>query len=402
MPKPVKSWWCKRSKTYFVRLGPYSETTGKRKPLALRDEHGERIREDDRIGRLDAISRAMKTIEREEEMRRSPTVAEVCQAYVAWHRAEGSAARTVSDHVYHLNAFCDFDGGGGIPYGQRAAISIDVPDIDRLERAMMAKGNQSGYLKIRRASIAACWRWASRPIAGRDPIRLIPADPLKDLPRPRRGYGRNQALPWATTRVMIRRGWGMAKRHPYHRESDRDAERVKLIRTLYMALTAARPAEAARLRWDEILWDDRIARQEWSKTSKRTGKPRRHPLSTSLVKALARLQRWPGHHPTYVFLTAKTKKTAEPNANECADWFRKLRKALIAEGMQIPENATLYWMRHEFQSTGLESESAEGVAAVAGNSAKVLMSTYEHTENRRIREIGDRIDRARRGRGSSN
>jgi integrase len=408
MPRRPTGYWDKRANAYFCRIGEISPKSGKARSVMLTDVNGQRLPYDGKptqSGKVQlAIQKLLASREAERRSFQGPTVAEVCRAFVAWHRERGSAERTVDNHRFHLKAFMNF-APDGVAYGHRTASSIGVPDLTAMKQAMLGRGNQTGYLKLRYASILACWRWAARPVEGRDPVRTLASNPFDGIERPKRGRGRNQALPWPITRLLIRRAWGLAKTHPYHRPGDRDAERVKILRTLYSALTGSRPGEAARLRWDEIVWAQRIAQQE-GKTTSRTGKLRRTPLTESLVKALSHLHRWPGRHPEYVFLTAATRKVKPPNGRECGVWFAELRAKLLeddarrkpADRLGLPRGATLYWLRHDWQSFGLEVVSVEGVAAAAGNSPGVLLSTYEHTENRRIREVGDTIERGRRAR----
>lgn len=395
MARSIKSWWDERSKRYYCRLGEVLPSTGRRGNFLLRDEEGRPVGFGDIRERDAAIQRRQAELAAADKLRRGASVREVCQAFLDWHRANGSAARTIQGHKDQLTYFCRFEADG-IRYADRPAGSIDVPDLARMRRAMEAAGNQTGYVRIRYASVLACWRWAARPVEGREPLRILASNPFDGLARPRRGRGKNRALPWPVTRRMIRLGWGAAKRRDYHRQNDRDSERIKLLRTLYCALAGCRPDEAARLRWAEINFDRRVAVQE-GKTTSRTGKMRRTPLTMSMAKALRRLSRWEGRHPEYVFLTARTRKTTPPNSHECAEWFREFRERMRSGPMpELPEAVTLYWLRHEFQSFGLEVASVEGVAAAAGNSPGVLLSTYEHTTDKRIVEVGDSIDRGRR------
>jgi len=67
-----------------------------------------------------------------------------------------------------------------------------------------------------------------------------------------------------------------------------------------------------------------------------------------------------------------------------------------AAGIPIPPKMTLYWLRHDWQTAGLEVESAEGVADAAGNSPKVLLSTYAHKKNRRIKDVARKVRELRR------
>jgi hypothetical protein len=87
-------------------------------------------------------------------------------------------------------------------------------------------------------------------------------------------------------------------------------------------------------------------------------------------------------------------------ARELIVWWReRLKPAAEEAGVPVPAGMTLYWLRHSFQSVGVEVASAEEVSAVAGNSPKVLMETYSHQADEAARDVDERIAKRRRESG---
>jgi hypothetical protein len=97
-----------------------------------------------------------------------------------------------------------------------------------------------------------------------------------------------------------------------------------------------------------------------------------------------------------VFVPAATRVTQRPSSKDLGRWFYDLREAAIKAGIPVPPNLTLYFFRHAYFNTGLEVESVEGISAAGGNSPQVLLSRYEATRRKRIREVADAVAKARR------
>jgi integrase len=394
MGKPITGWWDNRSKRYYARLGERSEASGKRAAYMLCHADGEPIAYGQAGAKAESINRRLAEIERIEKGRGGVTVAELCQEYLDWLRVEGRAPRTIETHLAHLQEWCKHQSDGRPVMGSRLAGEITLADLTAHRKAMEARGNQTGYVRLRYASILAAWNWADRPVEERVPVKLIKANPFADVARPKAGKGRNKSLPWGTTRRIIRAGWGLAKNGD-NRRSVVDTRRMNMIYLRFVASTGCRPGEAAKLKWSQIDLDNRVAVFH-GKTTGRTGKERIIAVPVSLANALRRISLSKFKHDEYVFIPASTKKQKPPSARDCTVWFRLLRIQLIERGFEMPEQATLYWARHEYQSFGLEHLSEERVSAVAGNSPQVLRSTYQHLRANKVREDADTIDRERR------
>lgn len=395
MPRRPVGFWDARSKRHYARLGDVNPKTGKRRAFMLRHEDGRTIAQDDAPAVAAAISRRLADLENAERRASGPTVAEVCTAYVAWHAEQGSAERTVKDHHYHLTRFCKF-APDGIRYGDRPAATIEPADVWALD------GN-FGSLRLMYASVMACWSWAARPVKGRSSVRLIPTNPLARLPKPPRGKITRKVVEWPTVRRLIRFAWGRSKGvGKTRRERTRIFERLRVLALRFMAETGCRPGEASSLEWGDLILEERrcVIPSERTKTRK-TGRDRRFALSVRTIQLLEAAKRHPAAHPKYVFVPAWT-RSAKPPAKALTDWWRKeLKPAALAAGIELPKGISLYWLRHTLQSEGLEAFSAERIAAVAGNSPAVLMSTYSHQADRDAREVADTIARRRRSKPSS-
>ena len=383
-----------RTSRWYARLGPVSEKSGKRLPVMLRHGDGSPILDGKRTPAVDlAIARLQESNAAAERGSSGPTVAEVCREFVAWHAANDSAIRTVQGHHYYLGRFCRF-AHQGVPYANRPAESIEPEDLWRLDDAM-------GGLRLQYSSVLACWAWASRPVKGRDLTRMIPSNPLAKIRKPPRGKITRKRFPWAETRRLLRfarnraRSIGRARK-----DRTRYFERLRVLALRFIAVTGCRPKEAATLEWGDLNLDARLVTipSERTKTRK-TGKDRRFAIPRRMACALAVIKASPAAHPRWVFVPAWTRADA-PTPEALGRWWREeLRPAAIAAGLDIPEGATLYWLRHEFQSLGLEVMSAEAVSAVAGNSPKVLLETYHHQAESAAVMASDLIAERRRRKG---
>jgi integrase len=392
MGRQAKGYWDDQKRRYYVRL--VDPETGKKRAHLLTHPDGRHIAEGDVGAVAAAVRRSLG--EREEASYRpeGPTVAEVCKAFVAWHAENGSAQRTVDDHHYHLTRLSRFEHGG-VQYANRPASSIGPEDVWRLKQAGL------GSLRLLYASILACWRWAARPVEGRTPPRMLASNPLAGLAKPPAGAPVEKGIPWKDARKLVRFAWAWASREPKTRRSrTRAARRLQALCLCLIADTGCRPHEAWGLEWDEILWGEGFLRIVERSKTRRTRKARNVPVGKRVMQLLAKVREWEGAHPRYVFLPAWTRSEGPPRTKRLIDWFaEELRPAALAAGVPIPPEMTLYYLRHEWQTTGLEVESIEGVSAAAGNSPKVLLDRYEHTKRRRIREVAEKIAQRRRTAG---
>lgn len=386
MARPIKPRWCARDKAWLVPLGEISEITGRRKYVMLRDPEGRKIKGNDHVGKIKALCQL------EERESSGPTVFEVTNAYLTWHEIKGSKPNTRQDHLFHLTRFGRFEYKG-IRYYDRPASSITLRDLARVRESMEARGCRLGYIRHLYSSVLACWRWAERPVEGREPERLLETNPLEGAERPKQVKSRKLVIPWPTIKVLIKFAGKRATclTGLTHKLAYRKVCMLQLI-----AETGCRPAEACDLQWDWVYEKERvlILPPESHKTGWRRGETRIIGLSREMAETLECLRNMKSAHPTWVF-ALKDHKTA-PSRHGLDHWFADLRRAAIKEGFPIPPTMTLYSLRHSLvtqaRQGGIEYRD---LAAHMGHSEQVAEEIYTHLDPSFVREQFDRMHAAR-------
>lgn len=388
MGRKMTGWWDEARGVWYARIGEPSPKNGKLRPVVLRDESGEPVARGDEAGRDAAIHRVLA----ERAGKHGPTVAQVINAYVMWHHREGSAPRTIKGHHYHLKRFAEFRHQG-VSYAGRPAESIVPGDLWRFKRSGLGAMRQA-YM-----SILACWQWASVPIEGREPEVMIPSNSLAGVKRPRRGPP-SGVMEWSDSRRMLRLARGWARKRARTRRARTRWSRWLLVQSLALiAYGGPRTAEAVTLEWGDIHWDEGVAviPRGRHKTGSRTQKDRHFPIGRRMLRVLREIERHPDRHPVYVF---SSRWATGPTPREF--WRRirlDLKPALAAMGMELPAGWKPYWLRHGLGTTAMEAVGADMAASALGHSPEVLKSTYDHVTLRRVREVGEAVERARKKRG---
>ncbi len=390
MGRRLNGWFDESRGVWYARLGPISETTGKPRPVVLKDAEGRPIDRGDRKGKDEAIRRILD----ERDRPKGPTVAEVIRAYLDWHVQQKSAAATIRTHWYHLKRFGDFVHGG-LRYADRPAADIIVNDLWRVEASGV------GAVRHLYLSVRACWRWAARPVKGRDPKVMIPANPFAAVMVPAGGQRPSQATPWPLARRILRlaRAWARERHRPYGRT--RAFRLCKAWALFAIAYSGARTAEAVTLEWGDIRWDEGVAAIPAGRTKgRRTGRMRYIPLLPRLLALLRVIERWPDRHPVYVFATRWHEK--RPGLRE---WWRSIREDLkpylAARGVGLPAGWRPYWLRHTVATQAARAVGKEKASRALGHTPEVLDAHYDHVEADRVREVGEAVANLRRGRGRS-
>lgn len=362
MPKRPKGWFDRRSGRWYARVGAIDPRTGARRQVALRDEQGQLIRDRDVRGAQAAVERMLRSDPRDLERL---TVRDVCAAYLDWQPQTGAAERTIKDHTYRLAKWCD------LPYRRRLIGDLPADEIGppHLWAFDSLRDRRHVYL-----SVLACWRWAARPVKGRDPISYVPVNTLAGLERP--AVGRREVwADWPTSCRICRLAWRWARSTPANKPVT-GRNRLRMVLALMLvARCGARPKEVAGLAWAEVQWETGTiaVAADRDKRRRKGRKPRvgrwivvPRPLMT-LLRYLRRIepgQPWP-----------ITQATA------FAHWWRTyLLPALRAVGYEVPEGLTLYGLRHGaiHRRVILQGVSPEQAALEFGTSAKAIHSHYLH------------------------
>lgn len=411
MPRHPKPRWEKRSQRWIAQVGAVSPVSGKARPVILRDERGVPIPHAGRAAAFAAFARILAVKEDEARKPAGPAVSDLIDAYLAWHESAGTRPRTIRDHEYHLYRFGEFERDGA-KYEDRPAASIEVADLTAYRRSLEARGNQTGTVKLAYASVLACWRWGARPVEGREPLRMLPANPFEGLARPRRGKGRRLILAWPVIEELLgfALAWAEAPADPgWHRnrrisvERHRPLNRLRVLALRLIAECGARPHETMELRWDWLIEAERVAviPSEHTKTGR---EDRIIGLSPGMAAELARLRRSGRTHPVYVFADPSDPRDEDnpPTVHQFDAWFRGLRAAAQGDGIAIRADVTPYTLRHSFVSQARAGGiDLRELAPAMGHSADVSERTYAHAQLGEIRELMDRARAAREksGRG---
>lgn len=386
MPRQIKPHWCARDKAWLVPLGEISEVTGRRRYVVLRDTEGQKIGYRDINGKIKALRRL------EERASSGLTVRELIIDYLNWHKDRGSRAATVADYEFHLSKFGLFEYQG-VRYCDRPASSITLRDLARVRESMEERGCQSGYIRHLYSAVLACWRWASRPIEGRVPERLLTSNPLEGAERPRKGQARKLVIPWPTIIKLRQFAWSRA-------EKVKQPNIAKVWRKVWMldliAETGCRPGEACALEWSWVHEKERyiLIPATAHKSGWRHGDDRIIGLTSKMSSILSAMR--PDHPeawPTWVFALPGQQK---PSRGRLDHWFADLREAAIESGIPIPPTMTLYSLRHSLVTQARQGGiSYQDLAAHMGHSEQVAEQIYSHLDPDFIRTQFDRMHAAR-------
>lgn len=386
MARQIKAHWCARDKSWLVPLGEISEVTGRRKYIVLRDTEGRKVAGNDHVGKLIALRRLV------EHESSGPTVWKLILDYLKWHQDKGSKTTTIADHEFHLGKFGLFEYQG-IRYYDRPASSITLRDIARVRESMEARGCKSGYVRHLYSSVLACWRWAARPIEGREPERLLASNPLEGAERPRKGRSRYVVVPWPTIEALLQFA---EKRAQQTKRSVRAAALRNAMMFRLIAESGCRPIEACTLEWSWVNEEERVIviPAERHKTGWRDGEDRIFGLTEVMASHLRTIRERCFAYPQWVF--ALGGQTKAPSRHGLDHWFSDLRKSAIEAGIPIPQKMTLYSLRHSLVTQSRQGGvSYRDLALHMGHSEQVAENIYSHLDPSFVRAQFDRMHAAR-------
>ncbi|MDE2100512.1 MAG: tyrosine-type recombinase/integrase [Patescibacteria group bacterium] len=261
--------------------------------------------------------------------------------------------------------------------GKRVASTLTPSVID----GMLSRWNIARTTaRARVGRLKTILRWACKQ-------GLIPHDPIPYAEVPQAHPASRRFIDGSSIDSLV--GWLES------RASNR-FDRSLLLLVKVIAETGCRPSEAVSLRWEH--WDADAGAFVLSKhkTSKTTGKPRLIVLSRELADQIEALRHGPEKHPEWVFVKGRYGKGDGRNwsVGMLDHKILKLRRE-AAESTQNPTLAKfhLYQLRHASITEKIQAGmNINDVAALSGNSAKVIESTYLHVQLNHLRKVIDGTD----------
>jgi hypothetical protein len=78
-------------------------------------------------------------------------------------------------------------------------------------------------------------------------------------------------------------------------------------------------------------------------------------------------------------------------------WFKRLVRAGIAAGLEVPPECSLYWLRHSYLTDAQLALDSERAADLAGNTKGIARTTYFHAQVEGLKADAERVARRRSG-----
>lgn len=341
-----------------------------------------------------------------------PAVKLVCDEYLRWAMGEVRDGRmTVGQWKGQRSRLKLFGGWEGV--GSTAAAALTVDRVEAFFSHLAASGFSKHYVAGVGRSVRTVFRWAARPVPGREPTRLIAANPLDGFPFPRAPASVREHVEGAVVRRWLRWCWARARRQTGRA---RRFDRLFLLMVWFQRLTGCRPGEACALRWSD--WDrasGKITLAE-HKTA-HLDKARVVYATTPVVRLLGAVEGLEGRHETYVFCHMRGRGAGRrghgsadagepwPSGSAASAKVRGLRAGAIAArvaGVEAVGTRRLvaYVNRHSYASEAINAGmSVEHTAELLGNTPQVVAATYAHLIEGGARGRAEAL--ARRGKGKT-
>jgi len=410
MPRPAKVHWDARAACWRTDAGG--------KPTYFRG-----IARTDRAAAESAFAGHLQALQAAVYNPIDPTVEQLAELFLH-HAKAHSKPRTLQGHREMMLAWCDFPGADRPDrIGLRRARTIKASDLAAMEAAWRARGLSPHYRARLVRSIKACWRWAARPVEGRIPTRLVPENPLAEVP--------GVAIPDAPERYATRGELAAFLRFAWRRSealspANRRINRNLALMVRLMAHTGCRPGEARVIEWHEFHPARRVVvlpPEKW-KVGERTGRARTIFLTPTLARAIAREGNREGRHPSHVFAHRRGEGRGKGSRRGgLGPWddktltkaVRKLRAEAIAEaaarkaadkpmrGLDLIRDAgdnrfVAYRLRHTFASDAIMGGATQVEAgAVLGTSARMIEKVYGKVLEKHAAKVAEAVSQRRRG-----
>jgi hypothetical protein len=458
MPRKARVFWHGPTNAWRSDVGPFNDK-GRRTPVYFREipptEKGRRLAQE----RLEAYLKGRDKAEAAAtEDGSNPRVwAGVVRPYLAEFQkrvdADERGERTLRSHAERLKRFLDFtpDEGpyAGIRMGDRLALTLTDDDgawlVADLKARSLRRPKGGDGAEPREAkgcgprriigilrSVNACFNWAASDIPGREPRRILPANPFRGLQvdRPVRGprklptraefarflrHARAEVEAWTPIGVETKRCSGCVRtgrtsgpgcRRSHNRRALFDRAVLLLCRVQFHV--GARPDELCRATrgevpipgttetvpgWEPRAWRDPALDQWWgriivfAKTTRVTGELRRITVPPTLSRAIERfLAR--GLHPERIFPRLSRGGEGTWDSTALAGKVRPWR-----DDAGLGRHFVLYALRHRMYTAAVHEAdlTADRAGAVGGSSGQTVRANYLHADDRAIFEAARRI-----------
>jgi integrase len=439
MPRKVNLRWEAKSNAWRADVGFYG-TNGRRKTKYFRElpptAKGKRLAEEAceawiiERDRLEARAR----IEASDPTLYEGLIKPFLYGLAARVEAGELENRTVQAYYERLLRLLEFtpsDGpNAGIAMVDRRLSTITDDDGQAWLDAMRTEGLSATRIVGVLGAAKTMFGWAARNVAGRNPKRILPANPFEGLKAPSVSKGRRE-LP---TVQETARFFQAARREvePFKREGCRCMgckrshrpgpcrrshttraihHRVLLVLLRLQIHAGTRPSELCRATWGpterhpDIGWNPRAWEDPdtghwwgmlvvWGKTTRATGRLRRIAVPPALARAIERI-RAQQLHPTYVFPRLARGGSGRWTVEGIDRHVRRWRDGAGIGGHFVP-----YGFRHRMYTRAIHAGglTTDQAGAVGGTAGPTVASTYLQPTNADVFEHASIIHQAVRER----
>lgn len=419
MPRTVKPRWHAGNRMWYARIGD-PDPKGKARPVYFKG-----VEPGDERGAWKAMEAELRRRASARAEAADPTVEGLAELYLEWCEGRVAAGEMTANHFNGLRSklarFAEsVPPGSARPMGERKARLVGAADLEGFVGWAKARYTPH-YVRGLARAIQGAYHWAARPVPGREPARLLAANPLAGTRAP--------AVPRSPERFAERRE-AAAFLAFFRRYADRHAsgtlerkfDRRTILLERVLIRTGCRPGEACAARWCDVKWDGGrtsaghafakivLPPGRW-KSGKSTGRHRPIYLTPTLTRALRRLQARPDRHPTHLFShrlgPGGRERGADPRAGE--PWnavalgakIRKIRRAAIRAGVDLPDvgpgRIVNYLWRHTAISTLLMmGVDVATVAELTGTGEAMIRQTYGHILDDHLARAAEALQGKRR------
>ena len=428
MPRKADIYWHGKNKAWVSAIGEVG-ANGRRRPVYFRDiPYGPDGGANHRKAKA-ALAAFLAARDARRKEAEDLTFGELARLYLRWlgDRVERGKAKanTRRSHAQALTKFLATPGAGGVLLDRRPAHELTGTEVGTvLERWATADDLGPNYLGRILSSVQAVLNWAADPLPGRQPEKLLAANPIAKLSHEATKAPQSPDRYAAEAEVRAFLAWGYARAENYSRSQsykksgrtviksgplERRFERltIDLIRVAY--LTGTRPGELRIAEWGDYKPQAvQVAGAWWGlikldpkrwKSGGKTGKARVVFLPPEAVEVIEAIQALEGRHPRFIWTHKRgpVPRTREASLDSPADapashgvpWSESalpnkvcaLRKEAIAAGVPLldegPDRFVMYRLRHTRAAELLMAGVDVGtVAKLLGTSVEMIEKTY--------------------------